>query len=95
MSSNHDHPHDAGPPGWFDKPGNVKLIVWALYGACAVALGAELVNLGLHYYHPHATFAFEKIPGINAVFGALFYCTIVFTAKALRTVVKRPEDYYD
>lgn len=76
------------PRRWLDEPRNVTRLVWALYGACALLLGADL------FLHKHAHFAFENWLGFYAFFGFTAYCAIVLSAKLLRRWLRRDEDYY-
>lgn len=80
-------------PSLFERPGFVRGLVFALYGLCVV-LGA----LGVYFQmrgDMHGHFDFEEWPLFFGLFGFLGYSFIVFTAKGLRTVLKREEDYYD
>jgi len=79
---------DANQP-WLDRASTHNRIFYALLAVCAVLLGSDLV------YHKHAHFGYELWFGFYAGFGFLAYCSIVFTAKLLRRIVKRKEDYYD
>ncbi len=74
---------------WLDQPGNVKKVVWTLWGICGVLLVADLV------YQKHAVYDWEALPFFFPVFGFLAGTVIVLGAKELRKVIKRDEDYYD
>ncbi|MPY80204.1 MAG: hypothetical protein GEV04_17445 [Actinophytocola sp.] len=63
-------------------------IVYGLYAVCAALLVAELV-IGRK-----AEFGIEAWFGFYAVLGFIAYCGIVYAAKALRRLVRRPETYY-
>jgi hypothetical protein len=67
---------------------HVDKLVYALWAACAVALAAEF------FYHKHPYFGFDGWFGFYAAFGFLAYCFIVFSAKGLRRLIRRDEDYY-
>jgi len=74
---------------WLDHPRNVDRLVYALYGVCAVLLvGDALVE-------KHGPFALEHYLGFYGIFGFVACVGLVLAARALRTVLKRPEDYYD
>jgi hypothetical protein len=62
---------------------------YLVYAVCGLLLVVELV------YHRHAYFALESTFGFYAITGFGAYLTVVFTAKGLRRLVRRPEDYYD
>jgi hypothetical protein len=74
---------------WLDEPRNVRLL-WRLFLAVlALTVGAELpVDL-----HPH--FAVEGLFGFHAWFGLLACAAMIFGAKALGVLLKRPDTYYE
>ena len=74
---------------WLDRPRNVTRLVYGLY-----ALGAALLLADL-FYEKHVHFDFEAWFGFFAFFGFGAYVFIVLSAKVLRRLIKRPEDYYD
>ncbi len=81
---------DTEPKGrTLDDPRTVRLIVGALVVACAILLLADLA------YHKHTHFSFEGWFGFFPLFGFAAYCFIVASAKLLRRIVMRDEDYYD
>ncbi|MSO99425.1 MAG: hypothetical protein EXR11_14630 [Rhodospirillaceae bacterium] len=74
---------------WIDKPRNVLRIV---RGLCV--LGAVLFFTdALYEKHPH--FSMDGWFGFYAIFGFVVCVSLVLLAKWLRTVLMRPEDYYD
>ena len=90
------NPHDSAPGAagnertyWLDDPKSVRWIIGTLVALCAGLLLADLA------YHKHTHFAFESWFGFFPVFGFLAYCCIVGSAKLLRRLVMRDEDYYD
>jgi hypothetical protein len=74
---------------WLDRPRNVTRLVYLLYGTCALLLLADL------FYEKHVHFAFERWLGFFALFGFVAYVGIVMSAKLLRRLVRRTEDYYE
>ncbi len=74
---------------WLDDPRNVKKIVWTLAAACVVLLLVEL------FIDKHAHYAFEGWWGFFGIYGFLGCLLLVLTAKQLRKLLMRPEDYYD
>ena len=76
-------------PGWLDKPRNVTRIVYTLYAICALLLIADLL------YTKHVHFAFEGWFGFFPLVGFAAYLFIVMSAKLLRRLIARPEDYYE
>jgi hypothetical protein len=73
----------------FDRPGNVKRTLAALYAVCGIAFGLEFV-VGRHVLHP-----WEALFGFHAVYGFVACVTLVLVAKELRKFIMRPEEYYD
>ena len=84
---------------FFDKPANVRLFIRGLYTVCAIVFALDLVNLGLRlagaHELRHAETAWEGLPGFYAVYGFVACVLLVVTAKQLRKVLMRREDYYD
>lgn len=73
----------------FDEPRNVRRVLYALYAACAILLGADLV------IHRHVTHPWENWFGFYAIYGFVACVALVVLAKQLRKVLMRAEDYYD
>ncbi|MBE2294358.1 MAG: hypothetical protein IAF00_05380 [Phycisphaerales bacterium] len=75
---------------WLDQPSNVNKLVGLLIAVC---VGLALLDA---VYVKHGHFAFEEaFPLFYGVYGFLAYCFIVLSAKALRRLLKRDENYYD
>jgi hypothetical protein len=74
---------------WLDNPANVDLIWKMLVAACALLFAADF------FYEKYTHFYFEEWHGFYTVYGFAAYCFIVLTAKQLRKLLKRDEDYYD
>jgi len=74
---------------WLDSKDNVTKVYRGVWIACALLLGAEL------FVHLHGHFAVEEWFGFYGFFGFIGCVGLVLGAKALRVVLKRPEDYYD
>ncbi len=74
---------------WLDDPKIVNRIVYGLCAVCALLVLVEPL------VHRHAHFEADGIFGFNAWFGFIVFVVIVFSGRALRLLVKRPEDYYD
>ena len=73
----------------FDKPENVRRLLRILYLACALLLVLDLI------IHRHVIHAWESLWGFYGFYGFLACVGLVLTAKLLRKILKRPEDYYD
>ena len=74
----------------FDKPGNVRKVLYGLFGCLVLLLALE------PFVHKHSFFAWEKWFGFFAIYGFVACVLLVLAAKyILRPLVKREEDYYD
>jgi hypothetical protein len=72
-----------------DDPRNVTRIFYVLIAVCVVLGAADFL------YHKHSYFDVEHYPAIYGVFGFLVYGAVIFLAKGLRLIVRRPENYYE
>lgn len=73
---------------WIDKKGIADRIFWTLVLICA---GLGLADF---FYHKHVRYEIEAWPAIFGAVGFTVYATVIFLAKGLRLIVKRPENYY-
>ena len=74
---------------WLDRPQNVAKVYWAVWIACALLLLVEPL------VHKHGELAFEEWFGFHGIYGFVACVALVLAAKALRVILKRPEDYYE
>ena len=74
---------------WLDDSRNVDKIFYGLLVLCVAVVAADLL------YHKHGHFDFETGLGFHAAFGFAAYVLLVSSAKLLRKLVKRDEDFYD
>ena len=74
---------------WLDDPANVRRIVWGLVAVCVFVVAADL------FYKKHAHYGLENWLGFDGAFGFVSCVFLVLTAKRLRKILKRDEDYYD
>jgi hypothetical protein len=74
---------------WLDEPRNVMKVVWALIAVCAGLFFAD------GFYEKHAETEVEYLFGFYGIYGFVGCVALVLAAKWLRTIVMRPEDYYD
>lgn len=81
--------HEPDDRRWLDEPRNVTRIVHGLAVLCALALLADF------FYTKHPHFSVEGWPAFYAVYGFVGSVTLVLTAKALRRLLMRDEDYYE
>ena len=74
----------------FDKPQNVRRVLYGLFSSLVALLAIE------PFIHGHAYFAWEEWFGFYAIYGFVACVLLVLAAKyILRPIVKREEDYYD
>jgi hypothetical protein len=73
----------------FDKPANVKRLLIVFYAFLVALLVIDF------FIHKHGEFSWEERPAFFAVYGFVSYVLLIFTAKIVRLVIKRREDYYD
>ena len=74
---------------WLDEPRNVTKIVWALVAVCVALFFAD------GFYEKHGEVAIEYLFGFYGAYGFIGCVALVLAAKWLRTIVMRPEDYYE
>lgn len=82
-------PRGDGKRYWLDNPRNVKKVVWALVVVC---LGVFVAD---GFYEKHGLFSVEHLFGFYALFGFVVCVALVLFAKWMRTVLMRPENYYE
>jgi len=74
---------------WLDNPRHVNWIVRGVF------ILAGLMILFDFLYHKHPHFRMEDIFGFYGFYGFIACVALVITAKGLRVLLKRDEDYYD
>ncbi len=74
---------------WLDQPRNISIIIWILVALCILLFFSDA------FYHKHSYFEIENLFGFYGLFGFTVYVGLILFAKWLRTVLMRPEDYYD
>lgn len=74
---------------WLDSSANVTKLYRGLWLAC---LGLIAIDL---FLHRHEDFEFAALFGFHGFYGFIACVTLVLTAKQLRRVLMRDEDYYD
>ena len=93
----HD-PHGAHevkePVGWMDRPDSVRTFFRVFYAACAVLFLAEFVLMGTENLHPHPLEERMRF-FVYPVYGFVSFWFLVLVARPMRTLLIRPEDYYD
>lgn len=74
---------------WLDDIRNVHKIFWALVIVCAVLFVSDA------FLQRKSAFFFEEWFGFFGLFGFSLSFLLVLTAKELRKILKRDEDFYD
>jgi hypothetical protein len=82
-------PTKDGRKYWLDDPRNVTRIFWSVWIVCGLLFVADA------FYDKHPHFTAEGWFGFYGIFGFVACVGLVLAAKALRVILKRPEDYYD
>lgn len=86
-------PDPRGPRIW-DRPENVRRLIWTFAVACVLVF---LLDAVVHRHSPfaHGVAAFEQWFGFYAFYGFVACVLLVLVAKQLRRVVMRDEDYWN
>lgn len=74
---------------FFDKPENIRRLIYAFYTVCALLLLADVV------IHRHVAHAWETLFGFYALFGFIACVVLVLVAKQMRKLLMRDENYYE
>ncbi|MBI1983902.1 MAG: hypothetical protein HYS61_06860 [Acidobacteria bacterium] len=74
---------------WLDRTENVTKVYRSVWTLCGLLLLVEPA------IDKHGEFAIENWFGFHGLFGFVACIALVLTAKGLRRVLRRPEDYYD
>jgi hypothetical protein len=74
---------------WLDDPKNVTKLYRTVWVIGIILVACDLV------VHKHEELGFAMWFAFFAVYGFVACVTLVVTAKALRRVLMRPEDYYE
>ena len=74
---------------WLDDRQNITKVVWGLVILCGVLFVADA------FYDKHPHFIAETYFGFFGIFGFVVCVGLVLTAKVMRILLKRGEDYYD
>ena len=73
---------------WFTQTKNANKLFIGLGTLCLLLFLADFT------YHKHGHFFIEEIPGFYAAYGFFMFTLLIMGAKALRFIIKRPENYY-
>ena len=72
----------------FDKPENIKRLLYFLYGCCGLLFILDFV------IHRHVVHSWENLRGFYPLYGFVGCVVLVLVATWMRTFLMRPEDYY-
>ena len=82
-------------PGWFDRPENVRKILFGLFAGCGLLVLIDII-FWITSFDKHPYLKWEKWPGFYAVYGFVACVVLVLISKyLLRPLVMRDEDFYD
>ena len=74
---------------YFDKPENIKRLLYFLYACCFLLLMLDFV------IHRHVVHSWENLWGFYPLYGFIGCVVLVLVATWMRTFLMRPEGYYD
>ena len=75
---------------WLDEKKNVDKVWYGVIAICALTVISD------SFYHKHVEYAAEDfIPGMYGWYGFIACVFLVLSAKLLRKIVMRSEDYYE
>ena len=72
----------------FDKPKNVKRLLYFLYGCCGLLFVLDFA------IHRHVSHSWENLWGFYPLYGFVGCVVLVLVATWMRTFLMRPEDHY-
>lgn len=72
----------------FDKPKNIKRVLYFLYGCCILLFALDFV------IHRHVVHSWEHLWGFYPVYGFVGCVVLVLVATWMRTFLMRSENYY-
>jgi hypothetical protein len=84
-----DTPKTGEKKYWLDEKKNVDKVWYGVIAICAITVICDF------FYHKHVEYAAEDfIPGMYGWYGFIACVFLVLSAKVLRKIVMRSEDYY-
>ena len=72
----------------FISPTLIKILIFFLFLVSAILLIFDF------FYDRYSYFKIEKLDGFYAFYGFIAFSIIIFGSKALRYLIKRPENFY-
>ena len=73
---------------WVDRKGSVNTLTAVLIVACLVFVALDFT------YEKHGHFVEESVIAFYGIFGFISFTGLIFAARGLREIIKRPEDFY-
>ena len=73
---------------WVDRPGSAERIFYGLAVICGLLFLLDFT------YEKYGHFDVERLPGFFGIYGFVMFTALILAAKALRMVIRRPEDFY-
>ncbi len=73
----------------FDNPANVKRVIYAMAAIAVISIVGELF-ISRRVEHP-----WEAMSGFYGIYGFVAFVVLVLSAKQLRKILMRKDDYYD
>lgn len=86
---------DSDKKRFLDDPANVSRLYRWFVIACVVVAALDIFALFDFIWHRHVYMFIEGLPAFYPLWGFIGISVLVILSKKLRTVVSRPENYYD
>ena len=86
---------DSDKKRFLDDPANVSRLYRWFVIACVVVAALDILALFEFIWHRHVYMFVEGLPAFYPPWGFIGISVLVILSKKLRTLVMRPEDYYD
>lgn len=94
MSHGDRHQEVKPPEGWMDRPETVKRLFTIFYVICGLLIAAEVLLSGAENAHPHPLEERMRFL-VYPVYGFVSFWFLVLTARPMRKLLIRSEDYYE
>ncbi|MBM74549.1 MAG: hypothetical protein CMK59_04040 [Proteobacteria bacterium] len=85
---------DAKGAWWVARPENKNTVFYILVVMCVLLVLIDLVYHGW-FHSKHGNIDMESAIGFHAAYGFAAFLFVVTVGTKLRSVLQRPEDYYD
>lgn len=74
---------------WLDNSKNVTKVFWGVVAVCVLLFAADA------FYHKHVELEAESYFGFYSLYGFVACVALVLSAKVIRKILMRDENYYD